>query len=338
MGGAAGALVMIGDLGPLITFRQVQVPTWPGLPQPFPPPPFPTPPDPRQASSLAPSVRGFKIGENQSPRPQDRIFYSFNYFSNVNAEVNRRFNAPVDQLRVYRQIFGLEKTFDEGRGSIGLRLPLNTLTANSTIQGNFNRPGGTSTGLGDLSIFAKYILRLNPDTGSLISAGLVVTPPTGPDEFAGATYLQNVHATSVQPFLGYIWSGENFYFHGFTALDVPTTIRDVTTVYNDFGFGYFLYRANEPDKFLTAIVPTFEAHINNPLTHRSPFDPNDPTGTTDVVNLTYGVNFEFYKQSTLTFGFVNPVTSPKPFDYEWVLLFNVRFGGSNRTPPPIIGG
>ncbi len=85
-------------------------------------------------------------------------------------------------------------------------------------------------------------------------------------------------------------------------------------------------------------MPTFEAHINNPLTHRSPFDPNDPTGTTDVVNLTYGVNFEFYKQSTLTFGFVNPVTSPKPFDYEWVLLFNVRFGGSNRTPPPIIGG
>ncbi|MEJ7639956.1 MAG: hypothetical protein WKF75_18790 [Singulisphaera sp.] len=56
-------------------------------------------------------------------------------------------------------------------------------------------------------------------------------------------------------------------------------------------------------------MPTFRTHINNPLTHRSPFDPNDPTGTTDVVNLTYGVNFEFYKQSTLTFGFVNPVTS-----------------------------
>ncbi|MEJ7639955.1 MAG: hypothetical protein WKF75_18785 [Singulisphaera sp.] len=36
---------------------------------------------------------------------------------------------------------------------------------------------------------------------------------------------------------------ENFYF-GF--IDVPTTIRDVTTVYNDFGFGYFLYRALSP--------------------------------------------------------------------------------------------
>jgi len=322
---------MIGDLGPLLTIRQA-------LPQPFPPKPFPPPPSPGKASSLTPAVRGMKIAENQSPQPQDRIFYSFNFFENLNADINRRFRAPVNNLKVYREIWGFEKTFDQGRGSIGLILPLNTITADSTIPGKFAKPGGTSTSLGDLSIFSKYILKLDPATGSLISTGIIVTPPTGPNQFAGASYLQNVHATSIQPFLGYIWRRENFYLHGFSAIDVPSSVRDVTMIYNDIGIGYFIFRSNDPSRFLTAIAPTFETHVNTPLTHRDPFNPKDPTGTPDVVNLTYGVNFGFYSRSILTFGFVNPVTGPQPFNYEWLLLFNVRFGRSRGTLPPILGG
>jgi hypothetical protein len=43
----------------------------------------------------------------------------------------------------------------------------------------------------------------------------------------------------------------------------------------------------------------------------------------------------------LTFGFVTPVTGPRPFDYEALLLFNVRFGRSRaaqRALPPVLGG
>jgi hypothetical protein len=337
LGGAGNLFPMIGDLGPLLTVRQTTTAP-PSLPQPFPPPRFPAPPSPRLASALSPAVRGFKIGENQSPQPQDRIFYSFNFFDNLNARLNKAFEAPVDHIKAYREIFGFEKTFDGGMGSIGFRLPLNTITADSNIQGNFKKPGGTSTALGDLSIYAKYILKLNPETGSLFSVGIVVTPPTGPGQFAGASYLQNVHVTSIQPFIGYIWRRDRFYLHGFSALDVPSSVRDVTMVYNDIGIGYFLYRVADPSKFLTAVAPTFEVHLNDPLTHRDPFNSKDPTGTPDVVNLTSGVNFEFYNRSILTFGFVDPVTGPKPFNYEWLLLFNVRFGGSRRTLPPILGG
>ncbi|WP_435019965.1 hypothetical protein TA3x_001571 [Tundrisphaera sp. TA3] len=333
-----GALNMLGDLGAQFRALQVSVPTAPALPQPFPPPGFPRPPSPRRVTSLAPTVRGFKIGENQSPQPQDRVFYSFNYFSNVNGEVNSRFDSPVGNLRVYRQIFGFEKTFDSARGSFGVRLPLNTLTADSTIRGAFRKPGGTSTALGDVSFFAKYILKLDPATGSLISAGIVVTPPTGPDQFAGATYVQSVRSTTIQPFLGYIWRRGDFYLHGFSALDVPSSVRDVTMVYNDIGIGYYVYRNADASRWLTAVVPTFEVHVNNPLTHRDPFNQNDPAGTPDIVNLTYGLNLEFSQRSILTFGFVNPVTNPKPFDHEWLLLFNVRFGGSRRTLPPVLGG
>ena len=333
---------MLGDQGANVTIRQTTgTPAAPGLPQPFPPAKFPKPPNPSLASSLVPSVRGFKIAENQSPLPQDRFFFSYNYFSNLNAALNRRFDAPVDHLRVYREIFGVEKTFDQGRGSVGMILPIQTLSANSTVRGSFAKPGGTSTALGDLSLFTKYVLKYDPATGSLISAGLVVTPPTGPNHFAGATYLQTVHATSVQPFLGYILRRERFYLHGFAAMDTPSSVRDVTMVYNDLGIGYFVYRNADPTRFLTAIAPTFEVHVNTPLTHRDPFNSKDPTGTPDVVNLTYGLNLEFHKRSVLTVGFVTPVTGPLPFDYEFLLLFNVFFGGSRNAPRstlPILGG
>jgi len=47
-----------------------------------------------------------KIAENQSPRPQDRFFYTFDYFSDVNQALNLRLGAPVSNIKVYRSIFG----------------------------------------------------------------------------------------------------------------------------------------------------------------------------------------------------------------------------------------
>ena len=110
-------------------------------------------------------------------------------------------------------------------------------------------------------------------------------------------------------------------------------------VYNDIGAGYFLFRSTEPDDFVTSIAPTFEVHVNNPLNHREWSNANDPAGTADVVDLTYGVNVGFFGQAVLTFGWVTPVTGPRPFNYEAVVLFNWRFGRSRRgAAPPIIGG
>ena len=104
---------MIGDLGPGLS-----------IPQPYPPTPPPPPPSPRRASASFPSVRGLKVSENQSPRPQDRVFFTFDYFSNVNGALNLKLGAPVSDILVYRYIFGFEKTFDNGNASIGARLPL----------------------------------------------------------------------------------------------------------------------------------------------------------------------------------------------------------------------
>lgn len=338
---------MIGDQSPfaikqfvrpaaVTVVRPSQVP---GLPQPFPPGFPPPPPSPRLATALVPSVRGFKIAENQSPQPQDRAFFTFNYFTDLNGPVNRRFEAPVNNIRAFRYIGGLEKTFDNGQGSFGFRLPMNTITASPAISGNFAKLGGTSTSLGDLSFFTKYVIKSDPKTGSLLSVGLELSVPTGPSQFGGARFLQGLHSTEIQPFIGYLLIRDRFYLHGFSSISTPSTIRDVTMIYNDLGVGYALFRSEDPDAFLTAFTPTFEIHVNNPLTHRDVFNSRDVAGTADVVDLTYGANMSIGRNSVASFGFVTPVTGPRPFNTEFIALFNYRFGRTRRNAPlPILGG
>ena len=94
-----------------------------------------------------------------------------------------------------------------------------------------------------------------------------MTPRHGPNTSPGPNYLIGVNDTTVQPFIGYLWRRDRFYLHGFAAIDVPTSIRDVTMVYNDVGIGYYAYRNPDPNGCLMALVPTFEVHVNDPLTH-----------------------------------------------------------------------
>ena len=136
---------MIGDITPLSTHPLAVNPPGP-----------PPPPGSRGGSPIYPSVRNFKISENQSPRPQDRVFFDFNYYNNLNDTINLRNLSPkITQMKAYVYNFGIEKTFNNGMGSVGIRVPLDNLTANS-----FGNVVGapTSTAPGNLLIFGKYIL------------------------------------------------------------------------------------------------------------------------------------------------------------------------------------
>ncbi len=104
-------------------------------------------------------------------------------------------------------------------------------------------------------------------------------------------------------------------------------------LYNDIGMGYFVYQNNnDPTAFIRAIVPTFETHINVPLNHIGVFRPNDPFGTPDVVDLTFGVNTLLGRRTLLSVAFINPVTGPKPFNYEWAAFMNVYYGLNCQNP------
>jgi len=273
---------------------------------------------------LAPAVRGIKISDNESPAPQDRAYLGFNYYDNVNGAVNARLGTAIDRLQVYRETFGVEKTFLDRDVSIGMRLPVNSLN----VSGFSPDVGGTTTDVGDLSIILKGVLCRNSHTGSLLSAGLLLTVPTGPDSFANTPLFTGLHATLLQPYLGYLYRSDRFYLHGFTSMDIPTDSRDVTFLFNDVGVGYYLYRSNDQgDKCLTAVIPTFEVHITTPLDHRGVFRSNDVLGSADVVDLTMGVTLELNRRSTLALAVVTPITGPKPFDVEALVQFNYRFGG-----------
>ena len=310
---------MIGDIAP---FSSVPGP--------------PTPPGARGASPIYPSVRNFKISENQSPRPQDRVFFDFNFYNNLNDSINLRDLSPITQMKAYVYNFGIEKTFNNGMGSVGIRVPLDNLTANSF--GNIvSTP--TSSAMGNLTIFGKYILGQNTQTGSLVSACWAISPQTGPGRFAGAPYLFPLNSTYFQTCIAYIYNYKKWYLQGFSGMSFPANSNDTTMVYNDVALGYFVFRNQDSNAWLTALAPTVELHVNNPLNHRDPFNRFDLAGSTDTVDFTFGLNFGIRNTAVLTVAFATPVSSPKPFDSEAILMLNIFYGRSRRTvpitPPPL---
>src|SRR5262249_39607925 len=173
---------------------------------------------------------------------------------------------------------------------------------------------------GDLSILVKYAWLNNTRTGDVLSTGLVVTVPTGPD-FA-LPDGSSLHPVILQPYVGGILTLDRFYVHGFTSLAVPTDARDALLLFNDFGIGYRLYQSHER-KILTSVTPTFETHINTPLNHNG--SQNTGVVALDEVVLTYGVHVGLCKDALLTLGVATPVTGPLPFDLEAYAQFNWRF-------------
>ncbi len=206
-------------------------------------------------------------------------------------------------------MIGFEKTFLDGRASIGMRAPLYSQQGD----GSFNQQS-----FGDLGVLFNYAFYLDLNKGNVLSGGLLVTLPTGP---AIDTTIGNVHSTALQPFVGYRWNWSDFYVIGFTSLAVPTDARDVTYFFNDVGIGYWIYRA-APDRLISGIAPTVEAHVSTPLNHRQ-F--TDPVYGFNEVDMTAGVNIGLRRNSILTFGVATPVTGPRPFGIEAIAQFNFRF-------------
>ncbi len=263
----------------------------------------------------------FKIAEDQNPAPQDRVFVDFNYFDNVNHAINVATQVPFRDLQVYRETFGLEKTFLDGDASLGLRLPLDTLDASSDQTGL----GSDRTAVGDLTVILKGVLCRDTESGSLLSAGLAATFPTGKRAFAGSDVFTPIHDTVLTPYLGYLWKMDKWYVQGFESIEVPTG-HDITLLHTDVQLGYYLLQNKDEDALLSAVVPIFEVHVTDPLDHRGALHTLDPLGTDDFIDLTTGVTVELKHRATLALGVVTPVTGPKPFDVEVLLQFNIFFG------------
>jgi hypothetical protein len=162
------------------------------------------------------------------------------------------------------------------------------------------------------------------NNGDVISAGLAVTLPTGPDSLGGVTFSNGcVHSTLIQPYVGYAFIWNNLFLQGFTSVDIPTTDQDSTLMFNDVGLGYFLLRDRNNGRFLTAVAPTVEGHLMTPLSHEG--SPTEMMFTPNQLDITEGVTFEFRSRATFAVGISEPVTGSKTYDFEAMAQLNLRF-------------
>ncbi len=67
--------------------------------------------------------------------------------------MNELAGGGIQRTRIHREIFGVEWADKDNTGSIGFRLPINTLNAVNTVPG-FD---GATTDIGDLTIILKDV-------------------------------------------------------------------------------------------------------------------------------------------------------------------------------------
>ena len=170
---------MIGDRGPLFLRQNLR---FPPIPPPF-PPGIPRPGNNpgalagRSVAAIVPAIRGFKIADNQYPRPVDRVWTAFNYYDGVNSGINNELGAPIKNMQVYNETFGFEKTVLDQQASVGFRLPVNTLTITSGFPGL----GGTPYVAGQLQLVLQVPgLRRSPGQRVLRRPGHVL--PDRPED------------------------------------------------------------------------------------------------------------------------------------------------------------
>lgn len=261
---------------------------------------------------LIPQVgRGdIKIEENESPRPVDRVYVTYNYFNDVTHAFP---GVPASDL--HRETYGFELTFLDGNASVGLRMNSLQTTGDSTFAGG---------DFGDLTAIFKYALINDRATGNVLSVGLAVTAPTGPD----AILLDGsrINPTYLQPFAGFIYNWDQFYTQNFTSVIVPTDSRDVLLGTSSLGVGYWLYRATDPTALVTYVTPVVEGHVTVPFNHRG-LDNSTAAivGFPDTLVLTNGLHVGLGAHSNLALGVAVPLTGPKIFNVEGIAQLNWRF-------------
>ena len=263
---------------------------------------------------IVPGRGAYKISENESPQPQDRVFVNYNHFNHGKGLFSGK------PLNTTRETIGLEKTLLKD-ASVGLRLPF---VQRNHLYYNQDAPDSDSSdsSVDDLSLILKYAPLYNRTTGSALSFGLTVTAPTG--ERARAlfeTERGRLHPWLMQPYIGYLWNRGALFVQGFDSIMVPTDTRDVTVVFNDVGAGLWLARS-EHRRFITAVIPTLEIHVNTPVNHRSE---SDLPRYRDSVDLTAGVHVEFNRHGLFGVAVVRPLNSPRTFEFEVIASFNYRF-------------
>lgn len=293
-----------------------------------------------------------KIADDESPIPQDRLFFDYSFFDEV--------PLAAGGVNVHRFAPGFEKTFFDGIMSFEMKIPC-AVTLDSTVV----QDGGVDLShgeFGDVALFLKALLFRGEKLW--ISGGLMVTVPTASDTnvvLADGTPLVRVvnRSTHVAPFLGFLWTpNDSFFLQGFYQVDVEAggcpvlvnldgmglqnigTLHDTTYQYVDLGLGSWLYRGQGRYGRLTGWAWSAELHGSDSFSPSSPVVADNwqigDSNSFDSWDMTIGTHLEFKDRSVLTLAYVDPLGggSSRQFNGEFRLMFNYYFGASAPVRAP----
>jgi hypothetical protein len=290
-----------------------------------------------------------KIADDNSPLPQDRVIFDYDYFNNVplsarGVDVNR-FSA------------GFEKTFFDGRASLELRLPFAT-----TLSSDVHADGGTSADrveLGDLNLTLKALLYGGPVVN--VAAGLGLAVPTANDVRVFApdgTPLLRIKNEEVvlTPYLAYLVTPtDRLFIQNWVAFGFDTNGNSVSADFNQAGLqhvgrlhdqtlcqidaqlGYWLIRNGDPSALLRGLAPFVELHYNATLGNADQIQANQLSigaqdAHVDELNLSAGVIALVGERLQLAIGAVVPLKGgiDRKFDWQVGVHGSYYFGPSAR--------
>ena len=288
-----------------------------------------------------------KIAENASPIPRDRVYFNYSNFNGVPLIENG--------VTVNRYTPGFEKTFFDGMSSIEVRTPFASTLSNNLYV--FDSNNGGSTQFGDLTIYLKQLFYKSETFAASVGLGFELPTASNTHVFESAgqpLFTVKNQAVHLLPFIGSVYSpNEKIFVQQFLQFDFDTNgnsvqtnnfsggtttvgrLTDMNYLYYSVGAGYWLYNNPGSDRFLTRIAPIVELHYNKSLTSTDLVSaPPQFIGAQginqDLLNGTIGVTAMLKQNSSLTLGYVTPLSSidHRQFNSEFRLMFNWFFGGS----------
>lgn len=281
-----------------------------------------------------------KLAENNSARPQNRVFFDYQFFSSVPL-----LTSGVDVTRITP---GFEKTFIGPLGNLAsfeVRVPMG-LTLSSEILADAANDL-ESAEMGNLSLAVKFLFYEAPLMQMAFGMGL--TLPTAEDvslSLADGTKLIEIdnQAVHITPYVAALFTPSyNVFGHAFVQLDYDTNgsavsmnpdgsglrhvgrLTDQTTLYLDGSIGYWLYRND--DAFFSGVAGMAELHYNKTLEHANTVASGnlvvgDRNANVDLINSTLGAHVRI-GQTVVTNGVSFPLNkSESLFDWEYRLFVN----------------
>ncbi|WP_145048742.1 hypothetical protein [Lignipirellula cremea] len=301
------------------------------------------------------AISGLRAAENNHALPADRVWASFNYFSNAyDVQTDGSFGlTPTSRSQsLYRSVIAVEKLLDCGQTSLEVRMPFGSALNTTGVAGagaNVAGFGVESNSLGNLNLLLKRLMYA--DECRAFSVGVGLELPTGS---SGAITYGALHATvdsqavHVVPYAAYTERSGRWFGHAFAQLDIAAGSDPFQATLNgatpelagkidqpvllgmDAGLGYWLLQPCCPQgrglALLSEIHSTLPIHDDDDdfvaAGALGTFAINSPPPAYEVLHLTAGIHAELGQGWSLRSGVVFPMRKERVFDAEYVLQIN----------------